>query len=58
MCGYGMVSPRFVNYIVSEVRIGRMSPQAGAVLLARQCPCGIFNVEKAEMLLRELSNIR
>ncbi|MCX8186967.1 MAG: hypothetical protein N3G48_07695 [Sulfolobales archaeon] len=54
MCGHGMVSPRSANYVVSEIEKGRMSPRAGAVLLAKQCPCGIFNVEKAESLLREL----
>jgi len=54
MCGHGMVSPRFVEYLINEVRNGRMKPQAAATLLARQCPCGIFNVERAEGIINEL----
>jgi predicted DNA-binding ribbon-helix-helix protein len=55
MCGHGLVSPRFVEYVISEIKKGRMTPKTAARLLARQCPCGIFNVEKAEKLLARLT---
>lgn len=54
MCGHGMVSPRFVNYLVDEIKKNKISIKAAAILLAKQCPCGIFNVERAEKLLESL----
>jgi len=54
MCGHGMIAPRFVEYLISKIREGRMTPKAAAILLARQCPCGVFNVERAEKLLAKL----
>lgn len=56
MCGHGMISPRFVNYLIDKIKEGRMKPYAAATLLARQCPCGIFNVERAEKIINELVN--
>lgn len=55
MCGHGMVSPRLVSYVIDEIRKGRMTPKSAAILLARQCPCGVFNIEKAEKLLAQLA---
>jgi hypothetical protein len=41
--------------MVDDVRAGRKTPSEAAVVLARPCVCGIFNVEKAEKLLREMA---
>jgi hypothetical protein len=58
MCGHGMVNPRLVQYVLEEIRNNRMTPRAAAILLAKQCPCGVFNVERAEKLLAELTKTR
>jgi hypothetical protein len=31
-----------------------MTPEAGADLLAQPCPCGIFNTDPCEAILKEL----
>jgi hypothetical protein len=54
MCGHGLVSPRLVEYVLNEIKHGRMTPKAAATLLAKQCTCGVFNVERAEKLLEKL----
>lgn len=55
MCGHSLVSPRFVQYLVNKIKKGEITPKAAALLLARQCPCGIFNVVRTERKLKELA---
>jgi len=54
MCGHCMVSPSLVMKMVSEIKKGRLSPASAAIELARPCVCGVFNVKRAEELLRKL----
>ncbi|MEM0505304.1 MAG: hypothetical protein QXN19_05760 [Sulfolobales archaeon] len=54
MCGHCMVSPSLVLKMVSEIKKGRLSPASAAVELAKPCICGVFNVKRAESILREL----
>ena len=54
MCGHCMVSPSLVMKMVGEIKKGRLSPASAAVELARPCVCGVFNVKRAEELLRKL----
>lgn len=54
MCGHCMVSPALVMKLVSEIRKGRLSPASAAVELAKACVCGVFNVKRAEELLRKI----
>jgi len=54
MCGHCMVSPSLVMKMISEIKKGRLSPASAAVELARPCVCGVFNVKRAEELLRKL----
>ena len=54
MRGHCMVSPSLVMKMISEIKKGRLSPASAAVELARPCVCGVFNVKRAEELLRKL----
>ncbi len=54
MCGHCMVSPALVMKLVGEIKKGRLSPASAAVELARACVCGVFNVKRAEEVLRKL----
>ncbi len=55
MCGHGQVATRLTRAVMQRVRAGKMTPEAGALLLAQPCPCGIFNMERcAEILRREI----
>ncbi|MEM1982439.1 MAG: hypothetical protein QXD94_06350 [Sulfolobales archaeon] len=54
MCGHCMVSPALVLKMVAEIKKGRLSPASAAVELAKACVCGVFNVKRAEEVLRKL----
>lgn len=51
MCGHGMVSAKFTRTVIDKVKAGKMTPEAGAHLLAQPCPCGIFNTERCSAIL-------
>lgn len=55
MCGHGLVSARLVEKLAREVKRGKKEASAAAAELARPCMCGVFNVERAERLLREIA---
>ena len=52
MCGHGMVSANLAKKMLELVREGRRDPREAAVTLARFCPCGAYNPDRAERLLR------
>ena len=53
MCGHGMVSSLLSKAIIKKVESGEMTPEEGATLLAQPCPCGIFNSDRCEELLKK-----
>ena len=55
MCGHGLISPNYVNEIVRKVGRGKLKPLDGAKKLAKPCYCGVFNPERAAILLEELA---
>ena len=55
MCGHGLVSSNLIKTMADDVRNNKKSPEEAAEELARQCLCGIFNTERAALILRELA---
>lgn len=55
MCGHGMVSPYLVEEVIEKVKNGKTSVHEGAVVLSKQCLCGIFNTTRAEALIERLT---
>jgi hypothetical protein len=53
MCGHSLVSPQLVQTFFKEVEKGRKTPADIGVLLAKQCPCGVFNHIRAAEIIRE-----
>jgi hypothetical protein len=51
MCGHGLVSSRLAKTVMKRVKAGKLTPEAGADLLAQPCPCGIFNVDRCSAIL-------
>ena len=51
MCGHGQVATRLTKTVMERVKAGKMTPEAGAHLLALPCPCGIFNTERCAAIL-------
>jgi hypothetical protein len=55
MCGHGMVASHLTKVTMEKVKSGKMTPEKGAHLLAKLCPCGIFNIDRCETLLSQFS---
>lgn len=55
MCGHAMISVQLVSKMLEDIRKGRTTARKAAEKLAEPCVCGIFNTDKAERLLHELS---
>ncbi len=55
MCGHGMVSSKLTQAVIKQVEAGKMTPEEGGRLLAQPCPCGIFNTDRCEELLKKCS---
>ena len=53
MCGHGMVSFGLVRKMIDWVKEGRRRPNEAVRTLARFCVCGVFNLSRAEKLLKE-----
>jgi hypothetical protein len=51
MCGHGLVSAKLSESVIERVKAGKMTPEAGADLLAQPCPCGIFNTDRCSAIL-------
>ncbi len=51
MCGHHMVPDNFVAETQQRVKEGEISAKEASLELARLCPCGIFNQERAKELL-------
>jgi len=53
MCGHHMISPKFVKYIMGRVEKGKLTPEEGALELAKFCYCGIFNPVRCAGIIKE-----
>jgi heterodisulfide reductase subunit B len=53
MCGHGMVSSLLSKAVIKKVESAEMTPEEGATLLAQPCPCGIFNTDRCQELLKK-----
>lgn len=53
MCGHGQVATRLTRAVMGRVRSGKMTPEAGAHLLAQPCPCGIINTTRCAGILEK-----
>jgi hypothetical protein len=53
MCGHSLVGAPLTKVVIEKVRSGKLTPAEGALVLAKPCPCGIFNVDRCERLLQE-----
>ncbi len=56
MCGHGMVSFNMARKMLDMVREGRRTTDQAVATLARFCPCGVYNPERAKRLLEDARN--
>jgi hypothetical protein len=52
MCGHHMVSTNIVKATAEIVRSGKLTPEKAGKELAKLCPCGIFNPDRASDVLK------
>ena len=53
MCGHGMVSANFAKKMIEWTKENRRTPEEAARYLARFCICGVFNIRRAEGIIRQ-----
>jgi hypothetical protein len=53
MCGHGMLSANFTRKMVDWVKENRRTPEEAARYMARFCTCGVFNISRAERIIKE-----
>jgi hypothetical protein len=56
MCGHGMVSANFAKKMLEWVRENRRTPEEAARYMARFCICGVFNLTRAEHIIKRDCN--
>ena len=54
MSGHSMVSVNFINEMIDKCRKGKCTPEEAAAELFKPCMCGIFNTDRAAMLIRKM----
>jgi len=57
MCGHGLVSANLIKYMVDAVRENEKTAQEVAEEMARLCLCGIFNTERAALIIEALASV-
>ncbi len=53
MCGHGMVSANFAGKMIEWVKENRRTSEEAARYMARFCICGVFNIHRAERILKQ-----
>jgi hypothetical protein len=56
MCGHAMNSFSLIKHMVGKIKAGRITAKKAAEKMAANCHCGIFNPERAELLLQKLAD--
>jgi hypothetical protein len=54
MCGHALVAASIVRKVMDDVKCGRSAPRDAAVEAGKACACGLFNLDRAEGILRQL----
>lgn len=57
MCGHGMIAANLVEKLAEKVKKGKTTPRKAAEEIAKQCTCGVGNIERTEALIREMAEL-
>ncbi|MBW2153720.1 MAG: hypothetical protein JRH18_18880 [Deltaproteobacteria bacterium] len=57
MCGHGLVSVNLIQAMAESIRNKEKTAQQAAEEMARLCLCGIFNTERAALILKEMASV-
>jgi hypothetical protein len=56
MCGHGMIAANFAKKMLEWVKENRRTPEEAARYMARFCSCGVFNITRAERIMKRACN--
>jgi hypothetical protein len=54
LCGHGLISFGFIRKMIEYVKMRKLTPRQAARTMGKCCECGVFNVDRAEMLLAKM----
>ncbi len=54
MCGHALIASALVRKVMNDVKCGRTTPREAAIEAGKSCACGLFNLDRAESILRQL----
>jgi len=55
MCGHHMISPRLVEKLHCDIKKDRITCEEAAGVMAKQCVCKAFNINRAVRLMKALA---
>jgi hypothetical protein len=58
MCGHGMIAANFAKKMVDWVKEDRRTPEEAVCYMARFCACGVFNMARAERIIRQACGLK
>ncbi len=58
MCGHGMISANLARKMLEWVRENRKTPEEAARYMARFCICGVFNISRAEGVMKQACHLK
>jgi hypothetical protein len=58
MCGHGMISANFAKKMIDWVKENRRTPEEAVCYMARFCSCGVFNMARAEHIIKEACGLK
>jgi hypothetical protein len=53
MCGHSMISQHLITHLIERIRSGKLTPEAAAIEMGKQCTCNVFNVTRGAEILKE-----
>ncbi len=55
MCGHGMIPGQLVDYLVEQVKTGRIDANEAAKRMTKLCVCGVFNPDRAAEIVSAMA---
>jgi hypothetical protein len=53
MCGHALIATNLVKKGIADVASGKKSPREASMMIGAPCICGIFNLDRSELMLQK-----
>jgi hypothetical protein len=58
MCGHALIAANLARKAMREVASGGKTPREASIMLAKPCVCGIYNLDRSDLLLEQQGRVR